>query len=118
MLLTSRFMGTLKLFTTPDIGEVYQSIATPHGKGRIKFQGSLWPAQAWNIPDEQTAELMPHDLVWVIGRVGLTLLVQPYRISAAIEEDPNLISLPPIAAPESASNAVQLMPALAEQGRL
>lgn len=108
----SKFPTTLKLFTTPQLGEVDQTIADP-AKGRIKFQRSLWSAQIWHLSSQFSyfKPLSPGELVWVLGRVGLTLLVQPYDLSshAPIELAPNLTFQNLPAPPQK--------PAFAETGR-
>jgi membrane-bound ClpP family serine protease len=75
---------TLKLFPIPGIGAVDQAFAAPLGKGTIKFQGSFWRAQLWQSADASSAsrQLLPNETVWVVGRIGLTLLVQPYTAVA------------------------------------
>jgi membrane-bound ClpP family serine protease len=96
MFLKSKFPTTLKLFPAPGIGEVDQAIAAPLGKGTIKFQGSLWRAQVWYSAEKPTEsrQLMPNEMVWVIGRIGLTLLVQPYAVAPreGLELEPNALA--------------------------
>jgi hypothetical protein len=99
---TSTAPKTIKLFAIAGLGEVYQAFAEGHG--RIKFHGSFWRAQLHRVDsllvngqltegsfidgqigDDQIGDDQPHqrrltpgELVLVVGRFGLTLLVQPY----------------------------------------
>ena len=50
-------------------------VITSEDAGRIRFQGTDWPAQ-FHCPDSQMSAL-PNTKVKVIGRRGLTLLVEP-----------------------------------------
>jgi membrane protein implicated in regulation of membrane protease activity len=80
MFATSKFPVTVQMFPIPALGKVDQTMAAASGKVRIKFKGSLWGAEIWQSSNRLSASkpLMPSERVWVIGRVGLTLLVQPY----------------------------------------
>ncbi len=80
MFTPSKFPVTIQMFPTPALGKVDQEIMVASGKVRIKFQGSLWGAEVWQSSSRAFASrpLLPSEQVWVIGRVGLTLLVQPY----------------------------------------
>ncbi|MBD3884771.1 NfeD family protein [Phormidium tenue FACHB-886] len=79
---TSKAPKTIKLFATAGLGEVYQTFV--EGYGRIKFHGSFWRAQLHQLESlpgtgqSYPRGLTPGELVVVVGRVGLTLLVQPY----------------------------------------
>ncbi|MBI4780657.1 MAG: NfeD family protein [Oscillatoriophycideae cyanobacterium NC_groundwater_1537_Pr4_S-0.65um_50_18] len=86
MFLTSKFPKTVQMFSIPALGKVDQTIAAATGRGRIKFQGSLWGAEIWQSSGRSATSrtLLPSEQVWVIGRIGLTLLVQPY-VSAPSE---------------------------------
>ena len=80
---TTKAPKTTQMFAIAGLGEVYQSFA--EGRGRIKFHGSFWRAQLYpggnqSITDQQDKlhRFTPGELVLVVGRAGLTLLVQPY----------------------------------------
>ncbi|MBW4658311.1 MAG: hypothetical protein KME15_06530 [Drouetiella hepatica Uher 2000/2452] len=76
----SKFPVTVQMFPIPALGKVDQAITVANDKVRVKFQGSLWGAEIWQPSSRASASrsLLPSEQVWVIGRVGLTLLVQPY----------------------------------------
>ncbi|MDY6940860.1 MAG: NfeD family protein [Cyanobacteriota bacterium] len=44
----------------------------PKEKGRIRFQGTYWPARC-----DSGATLAPGQICFVVGRRGITLLVEP-----------------------------------------
>ena len=88
---TSTAPKTIKLFAIAGLGEVDQDFAEGHG--RIKFHGSFWRAQLHKVDSQpvngQLVEgqlegqsylrcFTSGELVLVVGRFGLTLLVQPY----------------------------------------
>ena len=97
---TSTAPKTIKLFAIAGLGEVYQAFAEGHG--RIKFHGSFWRAQLHQLESQSSngqlvdsqlvdsqldgqldgqpylRRLTAGELVLVVGRLGLTLLVQPY----------------------------------------
>lgn len=62
------------LFPTPLIGIVECAIA-PNQTGRIKYKASYWSAKLYK-GDRPTATLTPGQRVDVVGREGITLLVQ------------------------------------------
>lgn len=62
----------IQMFPYPMEGQVEQAIA-PHKPGRVKFQSSIWPAQFYQDTHSTAA---PSDPIIVIGRRGITLLVQ------------------------------------------
>jgi hypothetical protein len=55
-------------------GKVDRAI-TAVQSGRIKFQGSYWPAQFFDTNCQATA--LPNDVVTVVARRSITLLVVP-----------------------------------------
>jgi membrane protein implicated in regulation of membrane protease activity len=63
-----------EMFTTPEIGVVDKVIA-PNQPGRIKYQASYWPARLYQVGG--TIQLDSQQVVQVVGREGITLLVQP-----------------------------------------
>ncbi|MEM7772737.1 MAG: NfeD family protein [Cyanobacteria bacterium P01_E01_bin.6] len=64
----------IKSFPDADIGRVVQVIM-PNHVGRVHCYATSWPAQLY--PDDLHVVLHPDDRVIVVGRVGITLLVQP-----------------------------------------
>ena len=64
----------IERFPVPVVAEV-ETLIGPSEKGRVKFQGSTWPAK-WHraIPN---AIATPEEQVIVIGRTGITLLCVP-----------------------------------------
>lgn len=68
------FTGTVKMFPQPLLGIVEQAIAY-NQRGRVKFDGTYWPARFYN-PDCQ-ATVSPNQFVTVVAREGITLLVVP-----------------------------------------
>jgi membrane protein implicated in regulation of membrane protease activity len=69
---------SLDRFTYSGLGAVESTIA-PTQTGRVHYQATHWPARLANPRCTQT--LNPGDVVQVVGRQGLTLLVQPYAPS-------------------------------------
>jgi membrane protein implicated in regulation of membrane protease activity len=51
---------------------------TPQHSGRVYFQATYWPARL--LSTVACEGLQPGDPVEVVGREGLTLLVQPLQI--------------------------------------
>lgn len=70
----SSFYPAVQIFPYPGNGIVTETITTTQ-RGRVKFDSSYWPARLHeiNVP----TRLTPQDLVIVVGREGMTLLVQP-----------------------------------------
>lgn len=71
---------SIELFPQPYTAEVVQPIA-PQQRGRVKFRASFWPARLYQADERQ---LLPTERVSVIGRDGITLLVEPLPSSAQI----------------------------------
>lgn len=65
--------STINLFPKPLQGEVDQWITSD--RGRIKCQGSYWPARLYEAG--QQSMLPPGQFVTVVGRQGITMLVLP-----------------------------------------
>jgi membrane protein implicated in regulation of membrane protease activity len=63
-----------ELFSTPKVGVVDQ-IITLNQPGRIKYQASYWPARLYQV--KGSIQLDSQQVVQVVGREGITLLVQP-----------------------------------------
>ena len=72
----------VKLFSYPGSGKVEQTI-TLKIPGRVKFQGTYWPACLYHQDAQVT--LFPEDTVTVIGRQGITLLVVPLNKTKSSE---------------------------------
>ncbi|NET38058.1 MAG: hypothetical protein F6K19_39685 [Cyanothece sp. SIO1E1] len=77
--------NAIKLFAKVGIGEVDTIIRTTE-PGRVKFEGSYWPAKLYNSDTEIT--IFPTWPVKVIGRQGITLLVIPEdeNLSAIVDQ--------------------------------
>ena len=54
---------------------IVEKAITRDRPGRVKFKNSYWPARL-HQPDSPT-EILPGQLVKVIGREGITLLILP-----------------------------------------
>ena len=61
------------LFSGPLLGVVTTTIC-PNQAGRIKFQGSYWPAKLHQ--SSHATCILPNQVVQVVGRQGITLLVR------------------------------------------
>ncbi len=67
---------TTQLFKKIDMGKVEEMI-TPDRSGRVRFQGSFWRARLLNSTGKHDRlQILPGEWVKVVGRIGLTLLVQ------------------------------------------
>ncbi|NET47553.1 MAG: hypothetical protein F6K09_02265 [Merismopedia sp. SIO2A8] len=79
----------IERFLVPIVGEVETEIG-PNVAGRVKFQGSSWPAR-WHWELDTTAYIgpkaiaHPHEQVTIIGRFGLMLLCVPLMPPVADE---------------------------------
>ncbi len=70
----SFYRPDFQLFSQPGTGTVVETI-TLLKRGRVKYLSSYWPAQ---FHDESTlSPLIPEQAVLVVGRKGMTLLIQP-----------------------------------------
>lgn len=62
-----------QLFPKPGKGTVVKTITT-HQEGRVKYQASYWPARLYD--KSGLTQLDPDQAVTVLGRDGITLLIQ------------------------------------------
>lgn len=65
--------SSVEIFSQPGLGFVERTI-TPTQLGQIKFQGVFWRAQLYD--QSKDAVLQPASPVMVLGRKGITLLVE------------------------------------------
>ena len=65
---------TAEVLTRQDVGVVIKTV-TPSQRGRVQYQATSWPACLCGVTSQTTLE--PNQPVQVLGRRGLTLLVQP-----------------------------------------
>ncbi len=70
----SDFLQNTDLFPLQGQGIVQQAILPPYS-GRVRFRATYWPARLSQTTT--LGKLQPGDPVEVVGRDGLTLLVQP-----------------------------------------
>lgn len=71
---SSQNLQSTTLFFKVEAGKVEKTI-TSSQSGRVKFQGSYWPAQFYYPGSHLSAN--PDDAVTIVGRQGITLLVVP-----------------------------------------
>jgi len=71
---SSQNSQSITLFSKAEAGKVEKTI-TSSESGRVKFQGSYWPAQFYYPDSHLTAN--PDEVVTIVGRQGITLLVVP-----------------------------------------
>ncbi len=65
-----------ELFPEAIEGIVNETISSKH-PGRVKCQGTYWPARLYKLEYQMT--LIPNQSVCVVGRAGITLLVMPIQ---------------------------------------
>ncbi|EKU98298.1 hypothetical protein Lepto7375DRAFT_7571 [Leptolyngbya sp. PCC 7375] len=63
-----------EVLTRQDVGVVIKTV-TPTQRGRVQYQATSWPACLCGVTHQTTLE--PNQPVRVLGRRGLTLLIQP-----------------------------------------
>jgi len=66
-----------EFLTRPDVGVVVKTI-TPTQRGRVQYQATSWPACLYGVTTPTTVE--PDQPVQILGRRGLTLLIQPLTL--------------------------------------
>ncbi|NJL40854.1 MAG: hypothetical protein HC840_27475 [Leptolyngbyaceae cyanobacterium RM2_2_4] len=71
---SSQDSQSITLFSKPETGKVEKTI-TSSESGRVKFQGSYWPAQFY-YPSSHLS-VNPDEVVTIVGRQGITLLIVP-----------------------------------------
>ena len=64
---------TVELFEKLGMARVEKSIAADQ-RGRVFYEGTYWPARFYSV---NTLQAEVTDWVTVVGRQGITLLVQP-----------------------------------------
>ncbi|MCL1475767.1 NfeD family protein [Argonema antarcticum] len=73
---------------------VVEQTIQPQKRGRVGFQGSWWPAIC-----VKEVSLIPGEIVYVTGRCGITLLVEPVL-------SPSFSTLPDTAESQNFSDAI------------
>lgn len=68
--------SSVKLFGQPGTGKVEQEINHTH-PGRVKWRASSWPAQLHQTDTKEM--ILPGEQVSVVGRHGITLLVEKQK---------------------------------------
>lgn len=76
-LMSNRTLPTAEILTHQNVGVVVKTI-TPTQRGRVQYQATSWPACLYGITQPCTLE--PNQPVQVLGRRGLTLLIQPLAL--------------------------------------
>ena len=71
------FSSTTVWFDAPSLVKVDKAIA-PAQVGRVKFQGSFWTARFQSAACR--VGVGAGEWVWVVGRQGTHLLVEPVRV--------------------------------------
>lgn len=73
MNLSTTLPTTIEMFDRPALGQVVKAVS-PNQRGRIKFDATYWFAR---FSDSNITEtIVPGMLVLVVGREGITLLVE------------------------------------------
>ncbi|WP_375541597.1 NfeD family protein [Halomicronema sp. CCY15110] len=75
--MSNRTPPAAELLTRPDVGVVVKTI-TPTQRGRVQYQATSWPACLYGVTTSITVE--PDQPVKILGRRGLTLLIQPLAL--------------------------------------
>ena len=65
--------SSVKLFGQPDTGKVEKAINHTQ-PGRVRWRASSWPAQFYQSDNQEM--MLPGEQVSVVGRDGITLLVE------------------------------------------
>ena len=77
---------SITFFSEQAAGKVDKTITTMQS-GRVKFEGSYWPAQFYDV--DCCATVLPGDVVTVVGRHNITLLVVPEGYPLPIQPQVN-----------------------------
>ena len=77
--MSTRTQSAAELLTRQDVGVVIKTI-TPTQRGRVQYKATSWPACLHGVT--QPTMLEPNQPVRVLGRRGLTLLIQPLTLEA------------------------------------
>jgi membrane protein implicated in regulation of membrane protease activity len=72
-------MPTIELFDKPGTARVERAIAADQ-RGRVYYEGTYWHARFYVLNQQLQAEVA--ERVTVIGRQGITLLVQSQLLAA------------------------------------
>lgn len=73
-------LPTVELFAQPKTATVDRPIEA-NQRGRVYYEGTYWHARFYSLNAQVQAEVA--SLVTVVGRQGLTLLVQPLLSAAS-----------------------------------
>ena len=68
--------SSVKLFGQPGTGKVEKEINHTQ-PGRVKWRASSWPAQFYQTDNQEM--ILPGEQVSVVGRHGITLLVERHK---------------------------------------
>jgi membrane protein implicated in regulation of membrane protease activity len=75
MIISENDLGLSVISSHREREAIAESIILPGQTGRIRFRGTTWKARCINI----NIKIAANDIVEVIGRNGLTLLIEPLR---------------------------------------